>query len=66
MERIPEKLILTEEEIKSAIRRWLFTEHNIDEDITVTFNTRVVSGNRQGPYRDQADVTIITATVDRQ
>ena len=70
MERIPEKLVLTEDDIKEAIQRWLASEHDIDEDVTITFHVEHKQSLPNSPYRggmsDFIDTAIITATVDRE
>lgn len=69
VKKIPAKYSLTEDDIKEAIKDWLYNNHDVEDNgITVTFHVETKQEQPDTPYRggmsDWVDKTIITATAE--
>lgn len=69
MKKIPEKFHLDEEDIKEAITEWLSNNHDVEEDVTITFQVEHKQEQPQTPYRggmsDWIDKVVITAVAEK-
>lgn len=68
MKKTTVKYHLDEEEIKEAIREWLFNNHDVDESLKVTLNVEHKQEQPNTPYRggmsDWVDVAVFTAVAE--
>lgn len=68
MKKTTVKYHLDEEEIKEAIQEWLENNHDVEAEVTITFQVEHKQEQPQTPYRggmsDWIDVTVITATAE--
>ena len=69
MKKIPAKYTLSEDDIKEAIKEWLYNNHDVEDNgIVVTFQVETKQEQPDTPYRggmsDWVDKTIITATAE--
>jgi hypothetical protein len=65
MERIPETLKLSEDDIKEAIEYWLQNEHGYDANFDVTFDVQtkreIPKGAPYGGMADPIETKVVTA-----
>lgn len=70
MKKIPEKFHLDEDDIKEAIKEWLYNNHDVDtDDITVTLSVEHKQEQPDTPYRggmsDWVDKAIFSAVAEK-